>query len=86
MAVLDKYCMDAASELGRNPASKHQIQLEYEDEQAGAGWDYAGPVSRDQILRRERGQGNINFTCSADNEQDWQPYPVDPCYSSCCMS
>ena len=37
------------------------------------------PVSRDQILRRERGQGNINFPCSADHEQDWQPYPVDTC-------
>ena len=35
----------------------------------------AETVSRDQILRHERGQGNIN-------EQDWQPYPVDPysCY------
>ena len=42
----------------------------------------AEPVSRDQILRRERGQGNINFPCSADYEQHWQPYPVDPysCY------
>ena len=42
----------------------------------------AEPVSRDQILRREREQGNINFPCSADHEQDWQPYPVDPysCY------
>ena len=38
----------------------------------------AEPVSRDQILRRERGQGNIDFPCSADHEQDWQPYPVDP--------
>ena len=36
-------------------------------------------VSRDQILRRERGQGNLYFSCSADHEQDWQPYPVDPC-------
>ena len=37
------------------------------------------PVWRDQILRRERGQGNMNFLCSADHEQDWhQPYPVDP--------
>ena len=25
-----------------------------------------------------RGQGNIHFPCSADHEQDWQPYPVDP--------
>ena len=35
-------------------------------------------VSRDQILRRIRGQGGIHFPCSADHEQDWQPYPVDP--------
>ena len=27
-------------------------------------------VSRDQILRHERGQGNIH----ADHEQDWQPF------------
>ena len=42
----------------------------------------AEPVSRDQILRHERGQGNIHFPCSADHVQDWQPYPVDPysCY------
>ena len=40
------------------------------------------PVSRDLILKRERGQGNIIFPCSADHEQDWQPYPVDSysCY------
>ena len=41
------------------------------------------PVSRDQIIRRERGQGNIPFHCSDDHEQDWQPYPVDP-YSAIC--
>ena len=43
----------------------------------------AEPVSRDQILRHARGQGNINFPCSADHEQDWQHYPVDP-YSAIC--
>ena len=43
----------------------------------------AEPISRDQILRRERGQGNIHFPCSADHEKDWQRYPVDP--YSCCM-
>ena len=44
----------------------------------------AEPISRDQILRRHaRGQGNMNFPCSADHEQDWQPYPVDP-YSAIC--
>ena len=42
----------------------------------------AKPVSQDQILRRERGQRIFTFPCSADHEQDWQPYPVDPhpCY------
>ena len=45
----------------------------------------AEPISRDPILRREqRGQVNIHFSCSADHEQDWQPYPVDPySYSTC---
>ena len=38
----------------------------------------AEPVSRDQILRHVREQGNIHFPCSADHEQDGQPYPVDP--------
>ena len=43
------------------------------------------PVSRDHILRRGRGQGKKQFACSADHEQDWQPYPVDlySCYSMC---
>ena len=42
----------------------------------------AEPVSRDQILRCKRGQGNIHFPCSTNHVQDWQPYPVDPysCY------
>ena len=42
----------------------------------------AEPVSRDQILRHVRGQGNIHCPCSAEHEQDWQPYPVDSysCY------
>ena len=43
----------------------------------------AEPVSRDQILRHARGLGNIHFPCSADHEQGWQPYPVDP-YSAIC--
>ena len=37
----------------------------------------AEPVSRDQILRRQRGQRIIQIPCSAaDHEQDWQPCPV----------
>ena len=43
----------------------------------------AEPVSRSQILRRVRGRGNIHLPCSADHEQDWQSYPVDP-YSAIC--
>ena len=42
-------------------------------------------VSRDRILRRERGQGNVIFPVQlADHEQDWQLYPVDP-YSAICV-
>ena len=43
----------------------------------------AEPVSRDQILRHARGQGNVHFSFSADHEQDWQPYGVNP-YSAIC--
>ena len=43
----------------------------------------AKPVSRDQILRHARGQGQYYFPCSDDHEQYWQPYPVDP-YSAIC--
>ena len=74
--------MDAAAEIGRNPVCKHQIQPEYGDEQALTRDRTAELVSRDQIIRRERGQGNVHFPCSADHVQDWQPYSVDPysCY------
>ena len=58
MAVINVK-MDAAAELGRNPASKHQIQSVYGDEQADARAGTADPVSRDQILRHARGQENI---------------------------
>ena len=69
--------MDAAAELGRNPVSKHHHSRLTQD-------GTSEPVSRgDQILRHARGQGNIHFPCSADHEQDWQPYPVDP-YSAIC--
>ena len=43
----------------------------------------AEPVSRGEILRRERGQGKFMFSffffpVQLTTEQDWQPYPVDP--------
>ena len=43
----------------------------------------AEPVSRDQILRCERREGSVSFPCSADHEQDWQTYLVDP-HSAIC--
>ena len=74
--------MDAAAGLGRNPVSKHpRFSLSMEMSRLTRDGT-AEPVSRDQILRRERGQIKINFPCSVDHEQGWQPYPVDPhpCY------
>ena len=73
----------AAVENGRNLVSKHQIQPECGEFSRLKRDGTAEPVSRDQILRRERGQGNIHFPCPADHEQDWQPYPVDS-YSVLC--
>ena len=68
--------MDAAAELGSNPVST-RFSLSMEMSRLTRDGT-AEPVSRDQILRHARGQGNIHFPCSADHEQDWQPYPVDP--------
>ena len=64
-------------EIGRNPVSKHQIQPSTEMSKLTRDGT-AEPVSRDQILRREQGQENIHFSCSANHKQDWQPYPADP--------
>ena len=73
--------LDAAAELGRNPEVSTRFSLSMEMSRLTRDGT-AEPVSRDQILRHARGQGNI-FSCSADHEQDWQPYPVDP-YSAIC--
>ena len=75
--------MDAAAELGKDPASMYQIKLKYGDEQVDVGRD-CRTVSRDQILRRECGQGNIRCPCSADHVQDWQPYAVEPYFCYMC--
>ena len=74
--------MDAAAELGRNLVSKYQIQPEYGDEQADAGRDGGTRLARPNSQART-GTGEYYFPCSADHEQDWQPYPVDP-YSAIC--
>ena len=70
--------MAAAAKLGRNPVGiSTTFSLSMEMNRLTRDGT-AEPVSRDQILRRERGQGNINFPCSADHVQNWQPYPIDP--------
>ena len=57
--------MDATTaEIGRNPVSKHQIQPEGMEMSRLTRNGTAEPVSRDQILRRERRQGKIHFPCS----------------------
>ena len=55
------------------------LSLSVENEWSDTGRD--GSTRLDQSLRRERGQGNINFPCSAHHEQDWQPYLVDPYFA-----
>ena len=62
--------MDVDVESGRNPLSTEMSKM--------ARDGVAQPVSRDQIIRREREQGNTHFPYSADHKQDEQPYPVDP--------
>ena len=54
--------MDAAAELGRNPVStKHQIQLEYGDEQADAGRDCRNRLARPNSQARTR-TGEYSFS------------------------
>ena len=53
--------MDAAAELWRNPVSKHQIQPVSMEMSKLTRDGTAEPISRDQILRHARGQGNIIF-------------------------
>ena len=61
MAVFNKQ-MDAAAESGRNPVRKKNTKFSLSMEMSRLTRDgTAEPVSRDQILRRERGQGNIIF-------------------------
>ena len=54
--------MDAAVDIGSNPVSKHQIQPECVWRMSRLTRDgTAKSVSRNQILRREREQGNFSL-------------------------
>ena len=68
---------------GGIPYVSTRFSLSVENEQGGAG-QAGGTRLASSILRRERGQGKVNFPCSADHEQDWQTScPVD-LYSAIC--
>ena len=69
--------MDAAAGIVRNPVSEHQIQPEYGDKQADAGRDCRTRLERPNSQVRTGTGKYVYFPCSADHEQDWQPYPVD---------
>ena len=59
---LNKY-MNAAAELGMNPVSKHHTVFSLNMEMSRLTRDGIGePVSRDRVLRRERGQGKKTFS------------------------
>ena len=49
------------AELGRNPVSKHQIQSEYGDGQADAGWDCRTRLARPNSQART-GTGKCSFS------------------------
>ena len=70
--------MDGRRRGTREESRKQALDLAWSMEMSKLTRDgTAEPVSRDQILRRERGQRIIHFPCSAaDHEQDWQPCPV----------
>ena len=59
MAVLNLY-MNAAAELGRNPVSKHQVQIEYGDKQAYAEWNCRTRLARPNSQARTR-TGKYSF-------------------------
>ena len=81
MAVQIKYMDAAPKKSGEIPSRELSTRFSIMSRLTREGT--AEPVSRDQVLRRVRGQGNIHFNCSADHEQDRQPYSVDP-YSAIC--
>ena len=70
--------MDAAAEIGRNPVSKHRIQLEYGEFAGLRGTGRPNPSRETNFSGANEDRGKNIFPCSADHEQDWQPYPVDP--------
>ena len=67
--------MDTAVDIARSCVSKHHIQPEYRE------WAGLCGTGRPNLSRETKfssaSRDNGFFPCSADHEQDWQPYPVD---------
>ena len=77
--------MDATTEeIGRNPVSKHHIQLEHGDEQAEAEGGYRTRLARPNSQART-GTGKYSFPLFIRPQAEWQSYPFDPytCYNMC---
>ena len=51
--------------------------LSVENEQADAGRDGRTRLERPNSQTRTGTEKHFHFPCSADHEQDWQPYPVN---------
>ena len=61
-----------------------RFSLSVENEQAGAGRDGRTRLARPNYQARTGTEKYyFHFPCSADHEQDWHHYPVDP-YSAIC--
>ena len=56
-------------------STRFSLTVENEEADARRGGRTRRARPNSQALR---GQGDAYFRCSADHEQDWQPYPVDP--------
>ena len=79
---LEKMYHASTKEWVNEHCCAHQIQPEYGDEQADAERDGSTRLARPNSQARTGTRGYY-FPCSADHEQDWKPYPVDP-YSAIC--
>ena len=77
--TIKRLYVDAVAESGKNPASNHQIQPECgQNERADAGWEGRTCLATSNSQART-GTGKNIFPFSSDHEQqNWQPYSVDP--------
>ena len=74
--------MGAAAELGRNPASKHQVKPQYRDEQADAGRDCQTRLARPNSQARTR-TGTLIFPVQLTTCRIGRPYQFDPTLAMC---